>query len=104
MQGNLSAKACKLVITATGYAQNTDMVWNAEKTSVGRNWGKAPSLVEGIPVRITLPRPAAQVKAWPLDDRGQRKEPLTIETGADGKAVLELGATGPSLWYEVECP
>jgi hypothetical protein len=103
MDGDLSAKACKVLITATGYAQNTDMLWNADRTSVGRNWGKAPSLVEGITARITLPRPATQVKAWPLDERGQRKEPLIVQTGTDGIAILALGSSGQTLWYELEC-
>jgi hypothetical protein len=104
LEGDLSTKACRLVITATGYAQNTDTVWkNAEKTSVGRDWGKAPSLVEGISARITLSRPAAQVKAWALDERGHRRGPLTVQSSTDGKAVLTLGASEQTLWYEVEC-
>jgi hypothetical protein len=103
MDGDFSTKACKLLITATGYAENTDMVWNTEKTSVGRNWGKAPSLVEGVQVRITLPQRAGKVKSWSLDECGHRKERLTIQTGTDGSAVLVLGAAARTLWYEVDC-
>jgi hypothetical protein len=104
MEGNLAEGTARLLITATGYAQNTDMIWkDAAKTSVGRNWGKAPSLVEAVAARVTLPRPAGQVQAWALDERGQRKGPFTVQTGADGKAVLALGASGQTLWYEVEC-
>jgi hypothetical protein len=34
------------------------MGWkNAEKSTVGKDWGEAPTLVEGIPARITLPFP-----------------------------------------------
>ena len=41
------------LLTASGYAENTGMQWkNSEKTSVGRNWGSGPPLVEAIPLRL----------------------------------------------------
>jgi hypothetical protein len=90
------------LITATGYVENTDMQWkNSEHSSVGHNWGKAPSLVEGIPARITLPLPAKEVEAWTLDERGQRKARLAIESDANDRAVLILGPQYETLWYEV---
>jgi len=83
------------LVTATGYAENTDMGWkNAEKTTVGRDWGKAPSLVEGVAATITLPRAA---KAWTLDERGQRKTEVPVRAG-----VVEIGPQHRALWYEVE--
>jgi hypothetical protein len=93
------------LITATGLAQNTGMVWkNAEKSSVGRQWGKAPSLVEGIPARITFAKPAGQVSAWALDARGQRGKPLTVEKSANGQAIIAIGPQWQTLWYEVQIP
>ena len=103
VEGDLSGGAARLLLTATGYADNTGMVWkDAAKTSVGRNWGQAPSRVEGILVRVTLPRPAAQVRAWALDERGRRKAPLPVQPVGEGKASLALGPEAQTLWYEVE--
>jgi hypothetical protein len=92
----------RLLVTATGDAENTGMRWkNAEKNSVGSDWGRAPSLVEGITARIVLPVPARGLKAWALDERGQRKHVMPVGE-AEGKAVLELGPKYHTLWYEVE--
>jgi hypothetical protein len=91
-----------LLITATGYCENTNMGWkNAEKSAVGRDWGSAPSLVEGIHARITLPLPLDQVQASALDERGQRKAPIPIERDTSGNAVMVIGAQWQTLWYEV---
>jgi hypothetical protein len=90
------------LVTATGLAQNTGMVWkNAEKSSVGRQWGKAPSLVEGIPARLIFAQPAARTAAWALDGRGQRAKELPVRADAQGQAVIELGPQWQTLWYEV---
>jgi hypothetical protein len=89
-------------ITATGYAENSGMRWaNPEKSSVGRDWGAAPSRVEGVPAKITLPHAASRVRAWALDERGQQKQSLQVESGPDGNAVLSLGPKWQTLWYEV---
>ncbi len=86
-----------ILITATGDIANTDMGWkNAEKTTVGRDWGKAPVLVEGPAAKIELPG-GGKFKAWALDERGQRREEIPV---VDGK--LEIGPQFKTLWYEVE--
>lgn len=91
------ATANRILITATGDIANTDMGWkNAEKTTVGRDWGKAPVLVEGPAAKIELPG-GGKFKAWALDERGQRREEIPV---VDGK--LEIGPQFKTLWYEVE--
>jgi hypothetical protein len=83
------------LITATGYVENPGMGWkNDEKSTVGRDWGRAPSLIEGIPVKIMLPRAS---RAWALDERGQRGAELPVRNG-----VINLGPQHRTLWYEVE--
>jgi hypothetical protein len=90
------------LITAVGYAENTGMKWkNAEKSSVGRDWGTAPSRVEGVPARVTFPVAPDRCEAWSLDERGQRQQKLPVESGAEGKAAVNLGPQWQTLWYEV---
>nr|MDQ3623966.1 hypothetical protein [Verrucomicrobiota bacterium] len=89
------ANAKRLLVTATGYTENTGMKWNAEKSSVGREWGRAPSLVEGVAAKITLPT-KTRLKAWALDDRGQRRAELPVQEGA-----IEIGPGHKTLWYEL---
>jgi hypothetical protein len=91
------------LITATSYAENTGMKWkNAEKSSVGRDWGTAPSRVEGVPARLTVSRPPVRVQAWVLDERGQRRQNLPVASESDGRATaITLGPQWQTLWYEL---
>jgi hypothetical protein len=90
------------LVTATGYAENTGMLWkNAEKTSVGRDWGRAPSRVEGVPVMITWAAPAAQLAAWALDERGQRRQSIPLEEAGQTRTRVRLGPQWQTVWYEI---
>jgi hypothetical protein len=97
------ATAKRILITATGDIENTDMGWkNAEKTSVGRDWGKAPVLVEGPAAKIELPG-GGKFKAWALDERGQRRAEIPVRMeNPSGIGTLEIGPQHRTLWYEVE--
>ncbi len=90
------------LVTATGSAENAGMGWkDAKKSTVGRDWGTAPSVVEGIPAAITFAvLPGAQVQAWSLDERGQRRQSIPAAV-ANGQAVLNIGPQWKTLWYEV---
>ena len=97
MEGNDFHTAKRILITATGKAANTDMKWTSDAhESVGKNWGYAPSLVEGIAAKITLPASDKKMKAWALDERGQRRDEFPFIDG-----VLEIGPQYRTLWYEV---
>lgn len=88
--------ARRLLVTTTGHAENTGMKWKSEEmTSVGRDWGKRPSLVEGIPATIKLPT-TGRLRAWALDERGQRRGEIPMKAG-----VLQVGPEHKTLWYEV---
>jgi len=71
-----------------------------EKTSVGRDWGEPPSLVEVVPFDLFLPTPSDKVEIWSLDERGQRKERLTVKEH-EGQALIQIGSQQKTLWYEV---
>ncbi len=91
------ATSKRLLITATGSIENTKMGWkNAERTTVGRDWGMPPVLVEGPKATIDLPE-GGRFKAWALDERGQRREEVPVRD-----AKLEIGPQFKTLWYEVE--
>jgi hypothetical protein len=88
--------AKRILITATGTAENTGMKWKSDAhDSVGREWGKAPSLVEGVAARITLPL-SQKMKAWALDERGKRRAEVPLRDG-----VIEIGPDAKTLWYEI---
>lgn len=91
-----------ILITATGYVENTNMGWkDATKSSVGNKWGDAPSLVEVIQADITLPVRANKITVWGLDDRGNRKSKVKTRA-SKGKTVIPIGPWYKTLWYEVK--
>jgi len=92
------SKGAKILLTATGYVENTGMGWNANKSSVGDQWGNSPVLCEGIPFELVLKTKSA--KAWALDPRGQRAVEISPEE-TDGGIALKLGPQYKTLWYEV---
>jgi hypothetical protein len=95
LQGADFHSARRILVTAVATAENTGMQWKGvEHDSVGSDWGRAPSLVEGVPAKIRLPN--GKWKAWALDERGQRREeaPLSENT-------LEIGPEHKTLWYEL---
>lgn len=92
----------RAIVSVTGYAENTAMGWKDEQRStVGRDWGRSPSLVEVPAVTLTLPVRAERVKGWALDERGQQGSALKVTESGDGRAVLHLGPPQRTLWYEL---
>ena len=101
VQGKDFASPGRILITTLGQEENTDQQWkDAKHSSVGRHWGHAPVLVEGLGARITLPVAANRVSAWALDDRGHRKAALPVSGTA--KAEIYCAEGYRTLWYEIE--
>ncbi|MBL9139800.1 MAG: carbohydrate binding domain-containing protein [Verrucomicrobiales bacterium] len=91
------------VLVASGWIENTGMRWtDATKTSVGNQWGSGPTLIEVIPFRLSLPVAAGRVRAWSLDERGQRKASIPIQAPGADTSVLAPPPGTATLWYEVE--
>jgi hypothetical protein len=95
LDGSDFRTATRLLVTATGMSENTGMKWRDDsKSTVGREWGRAPSLVEGIAATLHLPN--TKLKAWALDERGQRRSEIPVREG-----VLEINPEHRTLWYEL---
>ncbi|HET6454743.1 MAG TPA: carbohydrate binding domain-containing protein [Armatimonadota bacterium] len=89
-----------LLISAVGRAENQGMVWNENRTSVGRNWGKGPVMAEGISARISLPASLMGGMMYTLDGGGARTTLVPCRQEGD-EVVLDLGPQYKTLWYEV---
>ena len=81
-----------------GTRPDRGMGWkDAEKTTLGKDWGEGPTLVEGVPFSIALPAMEG-LTLRPLDPRGMAVGDLV-------KAVDGRFAVGPgqrTLWYALE--
>ncbi|MCS7237637.1 MAG: cellulase family glycosylhydrolase [Thermoguttaceae bacterium] len=98
----------RILLAATGYVQNSGAKLEelgGQRITLRRNWGTEPVLCEGIAGRIKLPVPAEQVRAWALDERGNRKAEVRVSRpmirGAKVCAV-EIHPSYQTLWYEIE--
>ena len=92
IEGDLATAPSRCwLITATGYVENTDMGWkDAEHTSVGNIWGKAPTLVEGIPARLTVPFAAEQVEVWRWTSAANDGSPCRAGRPRAANAVIAI--------------
>ena len=101
LDGDSFSDHARALVVITGTVENTGMGWkNRDKTTVGRDWGRAPSRVEAVPVTVELPVPAARVRAFSLDEHGQRARPVTVRARGP-RAVVDLNRTDRTLWYEL---
>jgi hypothetical protein len=98
----LDPAGSKGLLIVTGDVANTGQQWtDAAKTSVGANWGRAPTLVEVVPLTVTLPAKSTGVNVWALTNKGARKTAVAVKALADGRSQFTTGASGATLWYEV---
>jgi hypothetical protein len=103
MDGDHFEHAKKILITATGTAENTGMQWkDAEHSSVGTHWGTAPSLIEGVNAKITLPA-IKGAKAWALDELGHHKAEVPLTLAGD-HLQIEISSAQKTLWWEIAAP
>ncbi len=102
MRGEVFTNDCTLLAVASGWWENTGQVWtDADKDSVGNQWGQAPVLTEVVPFTLTLPVGTNYVRAWSLDERGQRKAALAL-TGDAASTTLSVTTNAGSIWYELD--
>jgi hypothetical protein len=100
-EGASMTNGARLLLVLSGQVDNTGQRWlDAAKSTVGTNWGRAPVLAEVVPFRLVLPLRPEYVKAFLLDDRGQRRRPLPV-LDSGGQALLAVANDQGSLWYEI---
>lgn len=100
MDGVDFKRAKRILVTATGEAGNTDMKWkDAQKSSVGADWGNVPSVVEGVCAKIGVPFQRG-AHAWTLDARGQRVKEIPAKR-VTGKLEIEILPAHETLWWEI---
>lgn len=95
------SRSALLLLTTTGKAENTDMVWNARDTNVD-NWGTTPTRIESIKGWLVLKNieGAVGMDVTPLDGAGRPLEQLhgrLIEPGWE----VEIGDV-PATTYVIK--
>ncbi|MFO0878471.1 MAG: carbohydrate binding domain-containing protein [Gemmataceae bacterium] len=94
-------QARSLVLTAVARVENEGMGWNAERTSVGRQWGKGPVHCEAVAAEIRLKTAATRVRVHGLDPTGKRQTMVPSEV-KEGELLFTIKPEHRSVWFEIE--
>lgn len=95
--GKPLATSRRLLLTLAGRVENKGWKWNAERTSVGDDWGRGPVVCERVPATVTLKGAAYRVFA--LDGRGKRIKEVPTAKMAGATRFATRGAD--TLWFEL---
>ncbi len=90
-----------ILIAAVGHAENQEMGWNQDHTSVGKQWGTGPTVANGIPLELHLPASQQARHLFALNGRGERIAPIPVKKQLDGSLKATLGPQWKTLWYEL---
>jgi hypothetical protein len=103
MDGKEIVESRRLLLTAAGRAENLNMGWNAQRNSVGNQWGDGPTQVEGLTAEVEIVTDVPDLQVWALDATGARRAvvPSLFDNG-----VLHFTASPDwqTLWYEIATP
>lgn len=94
------ADSARVLLSLATRIENTNMGWDAERKSVGKKWGSAPVVAQGVPAEIILPGDAAP-RVWALDPRGEKSSPISVSRTGNGWQLV-VGPQYRTLWYVIE--
>ncbi len=96
------ARAQRLLLVVGARVANTGMRWkDSSRTSLGNQWGRAPTRIEPVAGTLRLEglSGARKVQLQPLDGRGQPLGAPRPFAAQDGGFAISLDAHPPTPWY-----
>ncbi len=100
LDGKPVEESSKILLVAAGRAENIGWKWDEKFTTLGGDWGKAPSRAEGIPAKIVFSE-MDKFSVHALDPAGKETaEVKVIKKGGD--QILNIGAQYKTLWYIIK--
>ena len=100
----LLERSARFLITACGKLENTGQRWNEARTSVGDDWGKAPTLIQPVRADITLRTDVHDVLArlTALDGAGKPAAEFDLGAVKNGRISFSLPTEAGTIWYLLE--
>lgn len=97
LDGKPVEESSKILLVAAGRAENTVWKWDEKFTTLGGDWGSAPSRAEGIPAKIIL-RDMDKFTVHSLDAAGNKVAEIKVsKKGSDSS--FNIGSQHKTLWY-----
>lgn len=97
LDGKPVEQSSKVLLVAAGRVENTDWKWDEKFTTLGGDWGKAPTRAEGIPAKLVF-RNMNEFSVHSLDPAGNQVTELKV-TKKGGASEINIGAQYKTLWY-----
>jgi len=97
LDGKPVEKSIKILLVAAGRVENTGWMWNDDKTSVGAEWGKSPTMAEGIPAKLVF-KGMDKFSVYVLDPAGNQGIEVPVSRRV-GEQSFSIGAQYKTLWY-----
>ena len=94
----ISASGHLLLLASSG-CENTDMQWNADRTSVSDQWGTGPTRVNLVSAKIKLALDS-NFTVHALDGTGKKVSQVDTKM-ENGNLVFEIGSPHNTIWYEL---
>jgi hypothetical protein len=89
-----------ILLSALCRAENANMTWNTDRTSVGDGWGDGPPQLETPSATLELRTRAKSAQVWKLDATGKRTNPLP-STLLGGKLKFSVAPADATPFYEI---
>ena len=97
LDGKPVGQSSRMLLIAAGRVENTGWKWDAANTTVGGDWGKSPTIAEGIPAKLIF-RSMDKFTVYALDPAGNRgREVQVSKRGED--ITFSIGSQYKTLWY-----
>jgi hypothetical protein len=97
LDGQPLEQSSRILVAAAGRVVNTDWKWDPEKKTLGGEWGKAPTMAEGIPALLTF-RNLEPITVKALDPAGNPVSDVPVIKNG-GEQSFGIGAQYKTLWY-----
>jgi hypothetical protein len=97
LDGKPVEQSSRILIVAAGRVENTGWKWDAGQTTVGGDWGKSPTIAEGIPARLTF-KGMDKISVYALDPAGNQGMEVPVSKRG-GELSFGIGAQYKTLWY-----
>ena len=93
-------RSASLLLTALARSENQGMKWNADRTSVGEQWGDGPTEAEAITGIVAINTSAKSATIYPLDGTGKRMGSFIFKISG-GVLSFNISPASKTVWYEI---
>ena len=91
----------KILLTIVGKIRNNGQIWNEDRTSTSKGWGKDPTLVQYIQMKSIFNfEEKEKPNIYSINNLGELNKQFNIE-GESGKWVLNSDENNPTLNYYI---